>query len=68
MVFNWIFQLYRGGQFYCWREPEYYKETSDLPHVPDKLDHMMLYQVHLDMSWIRTHNLCGDRNWLHRQL
>ena len=24
-----IFQLYRGGQFYCWRKPDYLEKTTD---------------------------------------
>jgi len=41
-----IFQLYRGGRFYWWRNPEYPQKTTNLPEVTDKFYNIMFYEVH----------------------
>ena len=59
-----IFQLYRVGQFYWWRKPEYTEKTTHLSQVTDKtLSHNIL---HLALVEIRTHNINGDLQGLHR--
>jgi hypothetical protein len=60
-----IFQLYRGGQFYWWRKPEYPEKTTDLFQVIDILYHIMLYRVHFAWTGIELTTLVViDRDWI----
>ena len=44
MPLSTIFQLYRGGQCYWWKKPEYPEKTTDLSQVTDKpLSHNVIW-------------------------
>ena len=45
-----ISRLYRGGQLYWWRKPEYLVKTTDLSQFTDNFYHIMFYRVQL--SWV----------------
>ena len=42
--FSTIFQLYRGGQLYLWRKPDYPEKTTDLPQVIALTTHNFSYK------------------------
>jgi hypothetical protein len=45
-TFNNISVIYRGGQFYWWRKPEYQEKTTDLSQVT-----IVLISIHQYHSW-----------------
>ena len=62
MVFNATFN--NISVISWWLKPEYTEKTTDLPQVTDKYINVVSSTPCL--SGIRTHNVSGDRQWLHR--
>ena len=56
------FQLYRGGQLYWWRKPEYPKKTCDLSQVTNKRYHIVASSTPRHVGYS---NFSGARYWLH---
>ena len=65
MPLSTIFQLYCGGEFYWWTKSEFPEKTTDMPvsHWQTLSHYVVSSTPHL--SEILTHNVSGDRYWLH---
>ena len=60
--FSTIWQLYCGGQFNWWRTIEYLVKTRR-KSLTNFSNNVVSSTPHLSEIW--THNVSGDRHWLH---
>ena len=51
MPLSTLFQLYRSGQVYSWRKPEYPVKTTYLSQFSDNIDHITI----LNVKWLMAY-------------
>jgi hypothetical protein len=51
MPLSTLFQLYRSGQVYSWRKPEYPEKTTYLSQFTDNIDHITILNVKRLMAY-----------------
>ena len=57
-----IVQLYRSGQLYWWRKPEYPEKTTDLLQVTDKLYYTSTKRDSINVSGKHIKQYCYCNN------
>jgi hypothetical protein len=60
--FSAIFQLYRDGQFYWWRTPEYSEKTTDLSQVANILMMILVLCIYMALKNSDIHTMMNEFN------